>query len=183
MSFKLVMLIAMITIVLADHNCMNSDNAQINITKNFDYRVEGYNRYFKLQIDSGNTCSIIFDEYSKYSRIYALGPEEAKKPPIGSDLIVTWDRYIWAGSSCIYDTSGEGLFEGEMINIQKLLESGNPYGSFCQIEFFFRARSCLNGCPDEDRQVLFYTYEKEIISQKSRLANMINMMRIQFFYF
>ena len=123
--------LAIISVTLADHDCMNSNYAEVNITKNFDYRVEGFNRLFKLQIDSARTCSIVFDEYSTYSRIYALGPDNAKTPPIGSDLDVTWDKYIWAGDSCIYNNSGSGFFEGEMINIKKMGSVGRPYGSFC----------------------------------------------------
>ena len=182
MITKLLAILAIIGNILADHDCMNSNNVEINIEKNFDYRVEGYNRYFLLQIDPAKTCNLIFDEYSTYSRIYAIGPEDAGQKPIGSDLIVTWDKYIWAGESCIYNNSGEGIFEGEMTNIEKMLDPDKPYGSFCQIEFFIRARTCLDGCPDEERQVVFYTFEKEIIPFKSRFANTVNLLRMLFFY-
>ena len=36
---KLFLLFAVISVVFADHDCMNSNNAQVNITTNFDYRV------------------------------------------------------------------------------------------------------------------------------------------------
>ena len=69
------LILSSLSMVYADHECYESVYTDIDVVTNFDFRIEGYNRLLKLVVAPGKTCSLNFDQYSTYSKMYTLADE------------------------------------------------------------------------------------------------------------
>ena len=54
---------------------------------------------------------------------------------------------------------------GEMLYYDRMIDKDQAEGSWCKDFWYIRAKNC-DGCPDEDRTIRWYTYEKEVLPHR-----------------
>ena len=54
---------------------------------------------------------------------------------------------------------------GEMLYYDRMIDKDKAEGSWCKDFWYLRAKTC-DGCPDEDRTIRWYTYEKEVLPHR-----------------